>query len=464
MAVRIAQRIGMHRDGTQLSLSPFESEMRRRIWWQCVVLDSHASQISGSAPGLSSETWDSMLPANVNDDQMWPEMTEPPVEQEGATEMFFCMIRFEFGRIFQTSAYPMFGAERIFDTPTHLQHLEISERDKLVDEAEQRISDRWLKHADPFRDLHVLAMGVVRTAFASIRLLVHHPRQYPDGGASMSQRERDLLFANALKIMEYDHHAHISQNLRKFRWHVAAFFQLYAFVYVLTSLCSRTSGAQVDAAWALTDDVFHHHPDLLDGSKRTVSIALTNLTLRAWSAYEGRNIKHFAFIDKIMARKPLLGYKSKSADSEPAQAGRSDVQRLSPAASQALSPQQQQQQQQQQRPPLFSHPSPAAPSQFTIATPQTLSPGPPSEFSTPQSGFPASAAMYPSDNGGKLFKSFAPTTSFPGMDVSAAPAQDMLGVQIEDPAPMDWVAWDSLIKDSELEGFEDSTNTFTFDA
>lgn len=34
MAMRIAQGQGLHRDGTVFSLSPFETEMRRRLWYE----------------------------------------------------------------------------------------------------------------------------------------------------------------------------------------------------------------------------------------------------------------------------------------------------------------------------------------------------------------------------------------------------------------------------------------------
>jgi len=37
--VRIAQRMGLSTDGTHYTMPPFEVEMRRRLWWQIVLLD-----------------------------------------------------------------------------------------------------------------------------------------------------------------------------------------------------------------------------------------------------------------------------------------------------------------------------------------------------------------------------------------------------------------------------------------
>jgi hypothetical protein len=33
LALRISQSLGLHRDGTRFGLSPFDTEMRRRLWW-----------------------------------------------------------------------------------------------------------------------------------------------------------------------------------------------------------------------------------------------------------------------------------------------------------------------------------------------------------------------------------------------------------------------------------------------
>ena len=38
LATRIANAMGLHRDGAQFGLPPFETEMRRRLWWQVCTL------------------------------------------------------------------------------------------------------------------------------------------------------------------------------------------------------------------------------------------------------------------------------------------------------------------------------------------------------------------------------------------------------------------------------------------
>ena len=38
LLVRIATSMGIHRDGAQFGLAPFETEMRRRLWWQVCTI------------------------------------------------------------------------------------------------------------------------------------------------------------------------------------------------------------------------------------------------------------------------------------------------------------------------------------------------------------------------------------------------------------------------------------------
>ncbi|KAH8753301.1 hypothetical protein F5883DRAFT_380150, partial [Diaporthe sp. PMI_573] len=86
LAIRLAQALGMHRDGSALGLSPFDAEIRRRLWWGICILDTPASEDHSCSPGLSS---DSRPPLNVNDADLHPGMTEYSTESLGMTDMSF---------------------------------------------------------------------------------------------------------------------------------------------------------------------------------------------------------------------------------------------------------------------------------------------------------------------------------------------------------------------------------------
>ncbi len=59
MTVRIAQSMGLHRDGSSFGLDPISCEMRRRVWWHVVWLDVQISMTHGSQVCLGTSESDS---------------------------------------------------------------------------------------------------------------------------------------------------------------------------------------------------------------------------------------------------------------------------------------------------------------------------------------------------------------------------------------------------------------------
>ena len=52
VGVRIAQRMGLHRDGVEMGLSPFQIQMRRRVFYQLIPLEGGASRMTGTGIGM----------------------------------------------------------------------------------------------------------------------------------------------------------------------------------------------------------------------------------------------------------------------------------------------------------------------------------------------------------------------------------------------------------------------------
>jgi hypothetical protein len=61
LVVRIAQTLGIHRDGSHFNLPPFEIEMRRRLWWQVCILDQRASEDHGCDPTIVEAQFDTRM-------------------------------------------------------------------------------------------------------------------------------------------------------------------------------------------------------------------------------------------------------------------------------------------------------------------------------------------------------------------------------------------------------------------
>ncbi|KAF1992178.1 hypothetical protein K402DRAFT_366189 [Aulographum hederae CBS 113979] len=288
VATRIAQRVGLHRDGAPLGLSPFEVEMRRRLWRQLLILDHTSSEMAGSSASMSSlsNLWDTALPANVDDSDLDPEMKEPPVGKVGATEMIFCMLRYEFGNFFRPAQPP----DKAFDPNFHKltnPNTPMADRDHQINELEQKLEQNFIRYCDPLVPLHFLSAIAARSAVAGMRLRAHHPRQYNDNGASLPQEEKDMLFTLSLRIVEYDNLSHSTQATKRFLWHVRVYFQWHALIYLLGALRSRKSGEEVERAWFQLEEIFNHHPEMLSDKNYVLHKMIGSLALKAWESREG---------------------------------------------------------------------------------------------------------------------------------------------------------------------------------
>ena len=284
IAIRIGQRIGLHHDGTSLGLSVFETELRRRVWWQIVLLDGRNSELSGSETSLLAPVWDTKTPLNVNDSDLNPNMREMPVEHTGLTEMVFCLLRYELGAFLRNS-----NPTTAFDASWQkLSSLAVSapERDKAIEDLEQRLDQKFLRFCDPSIPLHFQCVLVARAALCTMRLRAHHPRYRSDGGTHMPQNEKDLLFSNSVKILELDNLSYSTQIAQRFLWYAKGYFHWHALIFALSELCSRLASDEADRAWQQITEVYKHRPELLADTKNGLFIAVGNLTITAWEARE----------------------------------------------------------------------------------------------------------------------------------------------------------------------------------
>ncbi|KAK5659741.1 hypothetical protein OQA88_952 [Cercophora sp. LCS_1] len=275
VAVRIAQRMGIHRDGSKLGLPPFQVEMRRRLFYQLMPLEATASQVSGSGIMMPPDTWDTQPALNVNDDQIWPDMTEPPQEKRGATDMIFCLSRFCIGK-------SIAGAGKL-----SREFQSRSEADRFIDKTEREVEDAYIRYCDVVNPLHFLAVCLARSGIIAMKLRARLPRARTEAATDEERREALQL---AQKILDTDSAAHDHVGLMKrFRWYVSAFFlwgMWDSLVFLLTTLRKRPgllSLSEIQSAWDRIERVYRNHPDLFD-TKRALHVAFQRLTVRAWDA------------------------------------------------------------------------------------------------------------------------------------------------------------------------------------
>jgi hypothetical protein len=247
LIVRIAQTIGVHRDGSHFGLAPFEVEMRRRLWWQVCILDTRASEDHGCDPTIIEQAFDTKMPMNINDVDITPDMKEFPPERTGCTDMSFCLIRFEVANTFRRINYIPPGPPRACNE--FFSNVTLQDKEKWITECHQRLEERYLKHCDMSVPLFWVTATVARLMMSKMWLMVYHPFQRQDGGASLNAETKEKLFITSLENIEYSLLLETESRTMKWGWLFKTYMQWHALAFILSELCHRTTGDLVERAW-----------------------------------------------------------------------------------------------------------------------------------------------------------------------------------------------------------------------
>lgn len=272
LAIHIAQALGIHRDGSHFGLPPFDIEMRRRLWWHISILDNRSSEDHGTDPTFSEQFYDTKLPLNVNDEDIWPGMLEPPTPRVGATEMTFCLIRFElsvFNRRLNITS-PGIGPNAMVTHPSSgnctLRDQTLTEKETMIDTCHTHIESQYLTHCDMSSPILWVSATVARLILAKMWLMVHHPRSYfNDGDAPPPQEVKDRLFVTSIEVIEFSYLLERNENTAKWGWLFRSYMQWQSVAFVLSEICARSGqqGAagqwtqEIERGWRAVESVYN---------------------------------------------------------------------------------------------------------------------------------------------------------------------------------------------------------------
>lgn len=251
LAVRIAQDLNLHRDGQATGFSPFDTEIRRRLWWQISVLDIRACEDRGSFPLIDHNLCSTKVPLNINDDDIYPDMRTPPPERIGCTDL-------SFSRLCQEASIV---APRFF-SPVPASVDDDEKRDRWQAEIQQGVEDfketlhsKFVVHCNHAIPIQHVISQVVQIVTSEFWLLVHYPiqtRRY----AFKSKATKQEILAVAITHLRVDYQLAIHPLSIKYKWYYETYVQWHPLAVALAELCVQTRGPQVDEAWTVVDAVY----------------------------------------------------------------------------------------------------------------------------------------------------------------------------------------------------------------
>ncbi|KAF2503372.1 hypothetical protein BU16DRAFT_476215 [Lophium mytilinum] len=270
LAIRIAESLGLHRDGERLGLSPFQSEIRRRLWWHLLTRDGRAGEDYGLQNTnnliLVSEV---SLPINVDDTDLYPEMQRLPAAKKGWTSMTFSLINIDLSKSIQRLA-------AITASTTSSAPPSEEARAGVIKETQVRI-ERLLAQCNPVIPQHRMTRLCSRFLLRKLDFVTRLQwillqRAGPPIDFATEENLGEALDILAPRLYHED------DLLKQFAWARKAYPQYHITMYVLWHLCVKPEGPNIDSAWEAVQPLFSQ--ELWDestmgfGPKSAVLVAL----------------------------------------------------------------------------------------------------------------------------------------------------------------------------------------------
>lgn len=248
LAIRLAESMGLHRDGGQLALSPFQAEIRRRLWWHLITRDSRAGEDYGLDNTSSLLlTSDVALPLNVDDTDLVPDMLELPAARKGWTAMTFSLIHIEISKAKQrlweiaaSCSVPSFQDEK--------------QRGQIIEEIRESVEQRLMLF-NPVIPQQRMAISCARWLVEKLDFITRQQWLMLKHTGSREDLATDEDLLKALEILE-PRLTSEDDILRQFAWVRKVFPQYYVTMYILWHLCVKPEGPHVSKAWTTVDMIF----------------------------------------------------------------------------------------------------------------------------------------------------------------------------------------------------------------
>ncbi|MCJ1268877.1 hypothetical protein MMC22_008765 [Lobaria immixta] len=254
VAIRMGHSLGLHHEGLESSFPPFAQEMRRRLWWQIVVLDIHASEDRGSDPMIHGATFNTKIPSNINDEDLDPESSHPVSSRSGFTAMTFCIIAHEMWQLNQECRIivPYFPG----NDAKHFQAAPFEDKRDVLSKFQQHVEQEYLAHLDPRKPIAWITCMVTRLILKRFWLAAYHPLSKEQRDTHNEWITRERLLLTTVELMEHAHYLEIEPLTAQFEWFMTSWVQWHALAVALAELCVLNQGTLVQRAWTIIDTIF----------------------------------------------------------------------------------------------------------------------------------------------------------------------------------------------------------------
>ncbi|KAI9890592.1 MAG: hypothetical protein M1814_003790 [Vezdaea aestivalis] len=245
-AIRIAECMGLHRDGLTYGLSPVDTHVRRLVWFQLCFLDLRTVEAQGPRPQIRHDSFDTKFPLNVDDE----DLMRPTTSKESRlfwTEMTLPLIRIECTEMKRTIW---------FDRP-RIEKKQISLTTVLakIESFHNAMLEKY-----SFLDLSIPIQQFCRhfidMTYSGMHIGVLH-RYHNSATTRIPDRLRQIVLTSGLKIMETFVKLETDPSYHAWAWYTGAWHQWHVALLLLIEIWMYPRRKEADRIWTCLDYAFN---------------------------------------------------------------------------------------------------------------------------------------------------------------------------------------------------------------
>ncbi|KAK5442673.1 hypothetical protein LTS15_010880 [Exophiala xenobiotica] len=285
VAIRIAQRLGIHTETMNARCTALEAEMRRRLWWALVTFDHRICELADSKTTMLDPTWNCKIPQSLNDFDIRPEMKSLPSSHETPTEALFAVMRGELGEFTRHSTFHLDFTNPSLKTIAKGNHGNLDLQNDELNVLETAIEAKYLRLCNPENPLHFMTIWTTRGYFARNRLLEHY-LEHSRSADQQTDLQQGAAVSYALIMLECDTMIMTSPLTKGYIWYVHNYFPFLAYVYIVQDLKKQPVQEHTEKAWnAMNNNYDARFKDAVQGDNPLFKI-FSGTVLEAWNARE----------------------------------------------------------------------------------------------------------------------------------------------------------------------------------
>ncbi|CAM1501379.1 Fc.00g105410.m01.CDS01 [Cosmosporella sp. VM-42] len=258
LLVRTAISMGLHRDGSHFRhVSNFETEMRRRLWWHICFLDRRVCDGEASETSITEASFDTRDPANVDDNDIQPDMRDWPAIQDSHTDMTICLLRCQLWRLSCRVDVPNHpSSAREDSTPGTLE-----QRLETLSKSRDLIKKRFVDKLAVDEQTRTFIEIMVCLALTRCELVIHHMDLLREASNISNDTLGQKYFLISVTSFEHTQALKLQPLTQKWAWIFNSCIPWHSIGIILTQLCILPWGPKCEKAWTLVKQTIDDIPE-----------------------------------------------------------------------------------------------------------------------------------------------------------------------------------------------------------